>query len=120
MNVLIMAEPISTVETFVVSTGRRAKVRMLTSGCGVRRSKTPKRTSTTSPKALSPRVRAEPQSRSAAREMPISRAVRPMPRMAAPARSTRPGVRTGDAGTKRWVVSVARMRIVAATQKIQW
>src|SRR6266508_4058256 len=32
MNVLIMAEPIRTVETFVVSTGRRTKVRMLTSG----------------------------------------------------------------------------------------
>ena len=32
LDELIMAEPIRTVETFVVSTGRRTKVRMLTSG----------------------------------------------------------------------------------------
>ena len=43
----------------------------------------------------------------------------PAARIPAPATSTRPGVRTGDSGTNRIVVTVASAPIRAASQKIQ-
>ncbi len=117
---LIIAEPISRVEMLVVSTGRRASVLMLISGSRVRRSKNTNPTSTIRPAAISPSVRPEPQPQSAPREMPISSEARPAARIAAPARSTRPGVRTGDSGTNRCVVIVASTPMIAPSQKIQW
>ena len=115
-----IAEPISTVEMFVVSTGRRVNVCMFMSGCGVRRSNRPNSASTTRPPAKRPSVRGEPQPQSAPREIATRSAVRPAARMPAPGRSMRPGVRIGDSGTKSTVVIVARTPMTAPSQKIQW
>jgi hypothetical protein len=51
--------------------------------------------------------------------MAMSRAARATPRTAAPAMSTRPGVRIGDSGTSRTVVAVASTPMIAATTKIE-
>jgi hypothetical protein len=119
-KVLIIAEPISRVAMFVVSTGRRTKVLMLTKGSRVRRWRKPNRPRPLKPTIMSATVLVESQPQSAPREMAISRAVRATARTAAPRKSTRPGVRIGEAGTKRRVVAVASTPMIAATIKIAW
>ena len=90
-----------------ISTGGRASVRMLISGAAVAALEDHEADQDDAGRPRSrPSVLSDAQPQSLAREIAISTADRPTARITAPTTSTRPGVRTGDSGTKRIVVIV--------------
>ena len=112
-------KPTSTVAKLVIRTGGRESVVMLISGAVWRRSKNTNAVRMSRPSAKRPSVLSEVQPQSLARETAISTADSPAAKITAPTMSTRPGVRSGDSGTKRMVVIVAIAPIAAEIQKIQ-
>ena len=113
-------KPTSSVATLVISTVGWRSISMSTSGCGVRRWSMTQRLRITAPAANSPSVRGSPQPHSFAWAIARSGALRPKASTIAPRMSTRPGVRTGDSGTKISIAIAATAALIAPSQKIQW
>ena len=115
-----MPKPTSSVAMFVIATVGWRSISMSTSGWGVRRCSQTQKARTTTPTANRPSVRGSPQPHSLARAIASSGATRPTASTSAPRTSTRPGVRTGDSGTKSSIMIAAAAALIAPSQKIQW
>src|SRR6478735_1251054 len=102
---------------FVSSTGRRAVTRRSHSGSGRRSSCQPHTSSTSTPKAMQPIVRAESQPQELPLETPTKVATRPTARPMAPPRSKMPSWASWTCGTRNQVPRPTSTARPVATQK---
>ncbi len=107
MNDEYIPKPSSNATAFVVQTPRIRIILMSTSGWSERDSLRTHSASSTRPTAMHPSVFTDSQCQFAVSLTATRTAASPSDISAAPAQFTRPGTRTGDSGTNRWVATVA-------------
>src|SRR4051812_20650709 len=120
MNDEYIPKPSMNATVLVVHTPRMRIIRMSTSGSVLLRSRATHEKSTTTPTPNSPSVRGESQPQPDAFVTASSTAVSPADISAAEPQLTRPGTRTGDSGTKRWISTVAAATGISGIQNSQW
>src|SRR4249920_3649774 len=120
MNVEYIPKPSRKATVFVVHTPRIRIMRMSTSGWSERVSLRTHRTRATTPNAIRPIVFADNQCHLDVWLTATSTETSPTVSRTAPAQLIRPGTRTGDSGTTKYVATVAIAIGISGSQKSQW
>ena len=119
-NVAYMPEPINRATTLAANTvGMRIIFMSMRGWCERLSTRTHNGSSTTAP-ASRPSTLGEPQPHDGAWLSASSSATSQPASRTAPHQFTFPDVRTGEAGTKKWAPTAARLVMIAGIQNSQW